>query len=170
MFTLPDIDKVLVKYVKKTASNLRETAKEWGIADVEKFVETGIWKELTQGFQSFEHKMNTVPCSRGDFAFTTLTFGCCDEGTDEDKAIQRKVCEAILYVRKKGHNGVPVVFPKLVYLYSEKQHEDAEQQKLFDKCIECSSKCMYPDYLAIDTKGDVSRIYKKHGAVTHPMG
>lgn len=170
MFTISDIDKVLVKYVKKTIHNLKESAKEWGISDVSGFVEKGVWKELVQGFQGLEHKLNTVPCSRGDFAFTTLSFGNCDEGTEEEKRLQRLICEAILHVRKKGHNGVPVVFPKLVYLYSEQQHKTKEQQNLFDLCVECSSKTMYPDYLAIDTEGDVSRIYKKHGVVTSAMG
>ena len=32
-------------------------------------------RELEQGFQSLELKLNTVPCSRGDFALTTIRFG-----------------------------------------------------------------------------------------------
>ena len=31
-----------------------------------------VTRELEQGFQSLELKLNTVPCSRGDFAFTTI--------------------------------------------------------------------------------------------------
>ena len=60
---------------------------------------------------------------------------------------------------------------KLVYLYSKEQHEDPEQQKLFMTALECSSKCMYPDYLSIDSDyGTVSRIYKESGMITSPMG
>ena len=70
----------------------------------------------------------------------------------------------------QGKHHRPVVFPKLVYLYSKEQHKRQDMQELFDVAIKCSSKAMYPDYLALDTVGDVSRIFKKHGVATSPMG
>lgn len=169
-WTAPEIDSVLIKYAKKTIAIAKSEAENYGIRDVDAYVQDKLWAELVQGFQSIEMKLNTVPCSRGDFAFTTMSFGNVKDSEDPD--LQRVIAKAILYVRAKGQgkHGRPVVFPKLVYLYSEEQHQDIEQQRLFHEAVKCSSKAMYPDYLAIDTVGDVSRIFKKHGVVTSPMG
>ena len=128
--------------------------------------------ELEQGFQSLELKLNTVPCSRGDFAFTTLTFGTWDiellDGLDQE--IMKLIGETILKTRMKGHGGKQVVFPKLVFLYDEdKINQDEGSKELFELAVECSSKCMYPDYLSLK-HGKVGEIYKRTGAITHPMG
>lgn len=113
-------------------------------------------------------KLNTVPCSRGDTAFTTLSFGNVDGSVNEE--YQRIICKEILDVRMTGQgNGSPVVFPKLVYLHSDSQHEIKEQSDLYDYAILCSSKAMYPDYLSLD-KGEVGRIFKETGEVVSPMG
>ena len=85
------------------------------------------------------------------------------------------VCETILEIRMKGHGpkGKQVVFPKLVYLYDWEQHSGAEHAEVFDKAVECSSKCMYPDYLAINSDyGSVSETYRASNkqCVIHPMG
>lgn len=34
------------------------------------------------------------------------------DASEEDKRLQRLVATVILNTRKKGHNGIPVVFPK----------------------------------------------------------
>lgn len=165
MFTIAEIDKLLVPYAKKTIKTLEDTAKEFGVVDVNKYVEQGLRKELMQGFQSLEMKLNSVPSSRGDFAFTTLTFGNLD---GEDKELQATICHAILDNRMKGQ---PVVFPKLVMLFSWEQNQNCKiQQSVFDKSIECSCKVLYPDYLAIDTVGKVADYYKASGKVVSPMG
>lgn len=127
-----------------------------------------VHKELRQGFQSLEMKLNSVPSSRGDFAFTTLSFGNLDLPSEKDTYWQQKICMAILNQRM---NGEPVVFPKLVMLFSQEQNDNCKlQQELFDKCIQCSCVNLYPDYLAIDTVGEVSDIYRKYGKVVTPMG
>lgn len=149
MFTLAELDRILVPYCKKTLERARNEYDEFaGVVDEQKreqFAWKRLTRELQQGFQGLELKLNTVPCSRGDFAFTTISMAAIPpNATEEDKKIQRYVCEVILQTRKTGHNGVPVVFPKLVYLYSREQHKDPEQQKLFRKALECSSEAMYP--------------------------
>lgn len=128
-------------------------------------------RELEQGFQSLELKLNTVPCSRGDFAFTTLTFGTWDIMMDDlDRDIMRMIGETILKTRMRGHGGKQVVFPKLVFLYDEnKINEDEDHKELFELAVKCSSKCMYPDYLSLN-HGKVADIYKRTGAITSPMG
>lgn len=134
--------------------------------------------ELKQGFQSLELKLNTVPCSRGDFAFTTVSFGCWNdpELTNKDKLFLKAVCEAILKTRMNGHgeNHKPVVFPKLVYLYDEDcVGGSIEALDVFELAIECSSKCMYPDFLSLTGDPEhnaVAQQYVNHKQVVTSMG
>lgn len=175
-FTLPEIDKVLLPYAEKTYDNAfkkyyEQCNMEW---DESVAMAMGdIKRELEQGFQSLELKLNTVPCSRGDFAFTTLTFGTWDIIMDDlDRDIMKLIGETILNVRMKGHGGKQVVFPKLVFLYDERKiMEDKDHEDLFNKAVECSSKCMYPDYLSLTSNfGTVSKLYCETGVITSPMG
>lgn len=169
-FTIPEIDKILVPYVEKSFQYYSAEAEKYCIADdlQDDFIMSNVHKDLKQGIQSFEMKVNTVPCSRGDTAFVTISFGNVDGSVNAD--IQRMICSEILNVRMNGQGeGSPVVFPKLVYLHSEKQHLIKEQQDLFNVAITCSSKAMYPDYLSLDN-GNVGEIYKRTGKVVSPMG
>lgn len=173
-FTLAEIDKVLLPYAKKTYYNAYNKYKRLGIKsldNLESLADEDLRRELEQGFQSLELKLNTVPCSRGDFAFTTLTFGTWDITMDDlDREIMKLIGEVILDTRMKGHGGKQVVFPKLVFLYDEDKIEaDKEHKELFEKAVECSSKCMYPDYLSLN-HGKVGEIYQRTGAITSPMG
>lgn len=173
-FTLAEIDKVLLPYAKKTYDN---AFKKYFEQCNMKYDEScamamgDLKRELEQGFQSLELKLNTVPCSRGDFAFTTLTFGTWDIMMDDlDRDIMKLIGETILKTRMKGHGGKQVVFPKLVFLYDEnKIRNDEDHKELFDLAVECSSKCMYPDYLSLN-HGKVGEIYHRTGAITSPMG
>ena len=170
-FTIPEIDKILLPYAKKTFQKAYDKYRELNCYGA--FIEAwaDLERELEQGFQSLELKLNTVPCSRGDFAFTTLTFGTWDIMMDDlDRDIMKLIGESILNTRMKGHGGKQVVFPKLVFLYDEnKIKEDEDHRKLFEKAVECSSKCMYPDYLSLN-HGVVGDIYQRTGAITSPMG
>ena len=146
-----------------------QDAKKYGIEKFEEYAQEKVKEELKQGLQSFEMKVNTVPSSRGDTAFVTISFGCVDIDSIEDRIIQQTICHAILDTRMNGQgNGSPVVFPKLVYLHSEKQ-DSKKQQELFEHAIECSSKAMYPDYLSLD-HGYVGDVYQRTGKVISPMG
>lgn len=173
-FTLAEIDKVLLPYAKKTYNNAFNKYYNRCVMDyyeASALALDDLSRELEQGFQSLELKLNTVPCSRGDFAFTTLTFGTWDIMMDDfDRDIMRMIGETILKTRMKGHGGKQVVFPKLVFLYDEdKIKSDKGHKELFEKAVECSSKCMYPDYLSLNL-GKVADIYKRNGAITSPMG
>ena len=138
--------------------------------DVEKITWKRLERELEQGFQSLEMKLNSVPSSRGDFAFTTLTFGCVDTKNELDAKIQRLICHKILDTRMFGQkNKAPVVFPKLVYLHEETQHKQPDQQDLFDHVVRCCSVAAYPDTLSLNN-GEVGRIYQETGKVVSPMG
>lgn len=173
-FTLAEIDKVLLPYAKKTYDNAFKKYFEQCNMEYDKSCAMAmgdLMRELEQGFQSLELKLNTVPCSRGDFAFTTLTFGTWDIMMDDlDRDIMLMIGKTILKTRMKGHGGKQVVFPKLVFLYDEdKIRNDEDHKELFELAVKCSSKCMYPDYLSLN-HGKVADIYKRTGAITSPMG
>ena len=71
---------------------------------------------------------------------------------------------------KKGFKK-PVLFPKLTFLYDENLHgEGKELEYLFDVAIDCSSKCMYPDFLSLTGMGYIPSMYKKYGKVVSLMG
>lgn len=172
--TLAEIDKVLLPYAKKTYDNAFKKYSEQCNMEYDESCAMAMGdlkRELEQGFQSLELKLNTVPCSRGDFAFTTLTFGTWDVMMDDlNRDIMRMIGETILKTRMKGHGGKHVVFPKLVFLYDEdKIKEDEDHKELFELAVKCSSQCMYPDYLSLN-HGKVADIYKRTGAITSPMG
>lgn len=176
-FTLAEIDKVLLYYVKKSFK-LNCNKFSALTTDNQKIIDFSIKetiRELEQGFQSLELKLNTVPCSRGDFAFTTLTFGQWDVDTDNtDKFWLKTIGETLLKVRKNGHNGFMVVFPKLVYLYDSQQiKKDSFSQSLFDEAVKTSATCMYPDYLSLDgalEHNKVAQEFRDFGTIISPMG
>jgi ribonucleoside-triphosphate reductase len=138
-------------------------ADEWSIEEVR--------NDIAQGIQGMEHTFNSVSSSRGDFPFTTFAFGV------NNTRFGKLVSNVVLDVRKKGQgrdgNKMPVMFPKLVFLYDENLHgEGKELEDLFMNAIDCSSKCMYPDYLSLTGEGYVPSMYKKYGhdGIVFPMG
>lgn len=171
-FTVPEVDKLLAPYAEKSYNKYvnkyinicgmpEDSAKELAWEDVK--------KEAEQVVQGWEYKFNTVASSRGDYPFTTLTFGL---GKNK---FEKMISIAILSVRaggegKKGHKK-PVLFPKLVFLYDVNLHgEGKELEDVFNAGIFCSSKTMYPDWLSLTGNGYISDIYKKYGKVISPMG
>ena len=177
-FTLAELDKVLLPYVLKSEKAACEKYMAMGIEEAKALEYAGkdVVRELEQGFQSLELKLNTVPCSRGDFAFTTITFGQwkVDQYDEREKGWLYMIGKVMLQVRRNGHgkDHKPVVFPKLVFLYDEKQiKEDPFSAGIFDEAVKTSTQCMYPDYLSLSSDyGSVSEIYQKYGAITSPMG
>lgn len=173
---------VLLPYCHKTWNKAYKQASNSFPGATEVQLHAYAWRtlqdELKQGFQSLELKLNTVPCSRGDFAFTTVSFGCWNdpELTNKDKLFLKEICSAILNTRMNGHgeNHKPVVFPKLVYLYVEDSVRFIkEAHEIFDLAIKCSSKCMYPDFLSLTgdwVNNAVAKQYLKNGQVVTPMG
>lgn len=186
-FSLSQLDMVLLPYCHKTLEKAYEHAKH-SFPDEGRFAWIAYSKdtlknELKQGFQSLELKLNTVPCSRGDFAFTTISFGCWNAPqwlgrylTNKDLWILKEICEAILTTRMNGHgeNHKPVVFPKLVYLYEENYLSAFQEARdVFELAIECSSKCMYPDFLSLTgdwAHSSVGKQYMENKQVVTPMG
>jgi ribonucleoside-triphosphate reductase len=173
-FTVPEIDTVLEPYCEKSYERYcREYAQLMAEAGGkndpllrEKYAKNKLKRDLEQGFQSMEYNLNTVASSRGDFIFTTITFGL------DDRPFAKLVTETILEVRsagqgKAGHK-IPAVFPKLVFLYDEALHgEGGKLEDLFKKAISCSSKAQYPDYLSLTGDGYKCDVYKKYKNGVH---
>lgn len=126
-------------------------------------------RDLGQGIQGLEYKLNSVASSRGDYPFTTFAIGL------GENRFEQMVSEAVLKVRmggqgKKGKKK-QVLFPKIIFLYDENLHgKGKKMEKLFNLGVECSSKAMYPDWLSLSGEGYVPSIYKKYGEVIYPMG
>lgn len=182
-FTIPQVDKILAPYAKKSYKkyfdefyNIVHTvdkmnnvclldydskAKEYAIKKVE--------RDLEQGFQAWEYRFNSVSSSRGDYPFTSISFGI---GTDEFETL---VSKWALRVRKNGQgksgHKKPVLFPKLTFLYDEELHGAGKSLEwLFNEAIECSKQAMYPDFLSLSGDGYIPSMYKKYGQVVSLMG
>ena len=171
-FTVPEVDKLLApyaelsynKFVDKYINKCHMSKKE-----AEELAWEDTCKETEQVVQGWEYKFNTVASSRGDYPFTTLSFGL------GKTKFEKMMSVTILNVRAGGQgkkqNKKPVLFPKLVFLYDENLHGPGKElEDVFEAGIHCSSKTMYPDWLSMTGEGYISSIYKNYGKVISPMG
>ena len=175
-FTVPEVDKILAPYAKKSYDRYVEEFMKYSdpswVGREEKAIERALDKvrrEYDQGWQGIEYKLNTVGSSRGDYPFVTMTFGLSTTRFGKMASI------TFLNVHKEGQgkagNKKPVLFPKLVFLYDENLHGPGKvNEDVFNAGIECSMKTMYPDWLSLTGEGYVPSMYKKYGTVVSPMG
>ena len=178
-FSISEIDKLLSKYAE---SSYRKYVQEFYdiagtyvtedktvVDDADKYATDKVRREFEQGFQGWEMKFNSVASSRGDYPFTSISFGL---GTGKFETMASSIC---MKVRKNGQGKKgfkhPVLFPKLSFFYDENLHgEGKELEWLFDEAIECSSKAMYPDYISCTGDGYGPSMYKKYGTTISRMG
>lgn len=174
-FTLPRVDTILAPYAEKSYKKYYdeyvEIAKHLNsvTSDAHEYAMKKVYRDMEQGFQSWEYRFNTVGSSRGDYPFVAMSFGI---GTSE---FEKMASEVALKVRMGGQGKPgfkrPVLFPKLTFLYDENLHgEGKELEYLFDIALECSSKTMYPDFLSLSGSGYIPSMYKKYGKVVSLMG
>ena len=183
-FTVPQVDKILAPYAEKSYNKYYE--EYWNIASevlninhIEDVVnlenEANIYatkkveREFEQGWQGIEYKLNTVGSSRGDYPFTTMTFGLATDKFGKMASI------TFLRVHQEGQGKdgfkKPVLFPKLVFLYDSKLHgKGCINEDVFEAGLECSSKTMYPDWLSLEGGSYIGDMYQKYGEVISPMG
>lgn len=180
-FSLSEIDKLLAPYAEKSYKNYKEEYKAIAYSMLEDWEEDHIdnlaseWamgkvrRDMEQGFQGWEMKFNSVASSRGDYPFTSISFGL---GTGKFETMASSVC---MKVRKNGQGKKgfkhPVLFPKISFFYDENLHgKGKELEWLFDEAIDCSSKAMYPDYISCTGDGYGPSMYKKYGTTISRMG
>ncbi len=192
-YTVPEVDKILAPYAKKSYLSYYEWCEEfyqkitsfpWIKIDEtlfdkefweevkDEFATRKIKRDFEQGWQGIEYKLNTVGSSRGDYPFVTMTIGLATDKFGKMASI------TLLKVHSEGQGKKgfkrPVLFPKIVFLYDKELHGDGSEKYInadvFNAGIDCSSKTMYPDWLSLTGNGYVSEIYKKYGRVVSPMG
>jgi ribonucleoside-triphosphate reductase len=174
--TIPQIDEVMIPYAEKSYNFYLEQYKnlvedvggEYNEDKADQFAYERTKREAEQQYQHMEHSMNSIASSRGDFAFISFTFG------HSTNRWAKMLSNVFLDVRRGGQGKedgkVPVLFPKLIFLYDSELHgEGKELEDLFDNAVETSKQCMYPDFLSLD-KGYVADIYHKYGKIISPMG
>lgn len=167
-FTIPEIDSILAPYAEKTYHDyIKKFEKVLDRNVAIKLAYDATIREIEQGYQGFETKLNTVSNSLGQVPFVTITFGM------EISQWGNIISETILDVREKGLGATKVtaIFPKLVYLHLDGINGDKDDinYKSYLKAIECSRKRLYPDYLSLD-EGNLSEIYNRCGQIVSPMG
>ena len=126
-------------------------------------------RDYEQGFQGWEMKFNSVASSRGDYPFTSISFGL---GTNRFETMASSVC---LKVRREGQGKTgfkhPVLFPKLSFFYDEELHGEGKRLEwLFNEAIACSQKAMYPDFISCTGDGYAPYIYRKYKTTISRMG
>ena len=179
-FSIPMVDELLGYYAEKSYNKyIKEIYNDlltYGIdvLDIDESLVknramTKVRREVEQGIQGLEIKLNTIASSRGDFAFVTFSFGL---GTS---VFEQLVTETLLKVRMKGQGAkgkeIPVLFPKLTMFYDENLHGDGKPlEYLFDLAIKCSSEANYPDYISLSGDDYVSKMYQQYGLAITPMG
>lgn len=174
-FTIPEIDTVLAKYAEKSyQSNLKFILDKFGSITNKNIMETleqtaydMTVRELEQGFQGFETKLNTISNSLGQIPFVTITFGL------DTTQWGREISKAILNVRIKGigENKSTAVFPKLSFLHREEINGSPESPNYDIKQlgIQCSRLRLYPDWLSLDS-GNLAEVYERSNQVVSGMG
>ncbi len=168
-FTIPEVDKLLAIFARKSYMKYMDEAAEWGIERQEEYARKKTLKDIADGYQGWEYKFNTVASSRGDYPFITITLGLSEDEWGKE------VSKIILDVHSKGQgkkgNKKAVLFPKIVFLYDEKLHGPGMPlEDVFDAGVDCSSRTMYPDWLSMSGEGYISSMYQKYGTPISPMG
>lgn len=180
--TVPEIDKTLLPYCYKTLEKgKKELADFFNIQG--SFESAYVWhkleRELEQGFQALELKLNSIASARGDYPFSTITFGgwnAIENRTELDNKILALIDKAILKQRIKGHGGLPVVFPKLVYLWDEDLiKENKYAKEVFKECVKCCAKRQYPDMLSLTGSPETNAVAQQYlesnrKVIVSPMG
>ena len=188
-YTIPRVDTILAPYAEKSYQKYYHEYKDncdvifdnvpdggshnwdWDMVEnlADNYATKKVRRDFEQGFQSWEYRFNTVGSSRGDYPFIAVSFGI---GRSKWEQMATEVC---LEVRKNGQGKEgfkkPVLFPKLTFLYDENLHGPGKPMEyLFDYAIDCSCKCMYPDFLSLTGRGYIPSMYKKYGEVVSLMG
>ena len=171
-FTISEIDKLLEPYAHESYDRYyAEYEKLTGKKDqmgATIYANKKLRQELEDGAIAIECKWNSCSTARGDYPFTSISFGLSKD------RLGQMVTSAFLKVRKEGAgtaDHIPVLFPKLTFLYDEDMHGDGKEQEwLFKEAVECTQRAQYPDFLSMTGDGYAPSMYKKYGVSISRMG
>ena len=171
-FSIPEIDTILSRYAEKSYYRHTDRLYELGLdlEDARSEAYKLTVNDIKQGYQGFEHKLNTISNALGQTPFVTITFGA------NTSKWGRAIAKCILEERTKGmgKDEVTAVFPKLVFLYRSDINgiEDSINYDIFKQAVECSKTRLYPDYLSFDSPetNNLADIYERTGKFVSPMG
>ena len=170
-FTIGEIDSILAKYAEKTFDKYYDKfSRQMRSIPAEIMAMQMTLDDVAQGYQGFEHKLNTVSNALGQTPFVTITFGA------DTTMWGRAISKAILSERTKGmgEEKVTAVFPKLVFMYKDEinGNEDSPNYDIFLKSVECSRTRLYPDYLSYENPENnlLAEIHQETGKFLVPMG
>lgn len=190
-FTVPEIDKILEPYAEKSykiylersLTSMKKSLEACGLSydelpedkreaikkQAEEEALSLVERDMKQGFQGLEYKLNSVGSSRGDYPFVTITLGLAT--STFGKMAAKSALEVHMNGQGKPGKKKAVLFPKIVFLYDEELHGVGKQlEDVFEVGVACSQKTMYPDWLSLSGDSYVARAYKEHGVVISPMG
>ena len=168
-FTIPNVDDVFQPYAEKTYDKSYKYFLSQGIDDEKskQLAHNQTLREIEQGVQAFETKLNTVSNSLGQTPFITISFGL------NTSKWGRYVSKNILETRMKGlgETKVTAVFPKLIFLHRNEINgtKNSPNYDLKKLSISCSKTRLYPDFLSIDN-GYLKEAYDECGFAIAPMG
>lgn len=178
-FTVPEVDKLLAPYAQKSYDRVyKENYMRYAAigvnhdiaaAQADTDANEAVAVEMRQGYQGWEMKLNSVASSRGDYPFTAISFGL---GTGKWEKLASRT---ILQVRRNGQGKKdfkrPVLFPKLIFFYTEELHgAGKENEDLFNEAVKTSGKACYPDYVSLDGDTHLADMYHNYGQAISPMG
>ena len=171
-FTVSEIDKLLAPYAKcsydRYYTEYEEIIGHKDQMGATLYATKKLNKELEDGAIECEMRLNSSTTARGDFVFSSLSFGLSDD------TFGQMISSVFLKVRRTGvgtADHIPVLFPKLTFMYDESLHgEGKELEWLFLEAVECTKRSQYPDFLSMTGDGYAPSIYKKYGVTISRMG
>ena len=121
-------------------------------AQIKKFVEEDLRKEITDGVQTFQYQINSMTTTNGQAPFLSV---CLYLGeTEEYKEELAMIIEEVLKQRTEGmknEKGVYITpaFPKLLYVLEEdNMNPKSKYYYLTELAAKCTAKRMVPDYIS----------------------
>jgi ribonucleoside-triphosphate reductase len=140
--SIREVDTALAPYCEKTyeywVDVFYDISQDMETAEREALYQTK--KELKDAMQGFEFQLNTRESSRGDFPFSTISFG------KDTSFWGREISRTILEIRRTGHGDLvkqKMIFPKLIFII----REDDANEDILDEAVLTSSIALYPDYI-----------------------
>ena len=171
-FSIPNIESIVAPYAEKSYNSHYDYFIDKGI-DTDKAKELAeelTIREIEQGYQGFETKLNTVSNSLGQIPFVSISFGL------DTSKWGRIISKTMIETRTKGmgKDRITAIFPKqILFVRSEvNKNEDSPNHDIYLQAIECSRTRLYPDYLSLDSPetNNLAEVYERCGQAVTPMG